>query len=373
LPLKHPELDVEKAYRVLLEREQLGSTGIGEGVAIPHGKMAELDRIILVVGRSTTGVDFAALDFRPCTIFFLVLAPEHVAGLHLRILAHVSRLLRDDAFRGAFLGSAGQKIALGTPRERLTARSRRFPIDAPFLPVLILTGQSGAGKSTALNVFEDLRFYCVDGLPASLLPTLGRSLRDGQGKPLQGVRLGIDARQADFLIEWQQAMEFMSRGHLRPRIIFLEARPAELMRRYATTRRLHPLESQEKGLEQAIEMESEILDSVRREADVVIDTSEFSIHDLRRVLHGAVDHLQQEEATACRVHLISFGFKYGVPREADLMFDCASFQIPTSRAQLRPLSGKDSQISPPTCSPTRSGDRSWSVSPIFSGFSCPST
>jgi nitrogen PTS system EIIA component len=109
LAVKHPELDVEKAYRVLLEREQLGSTGIGEGVAIPHGKMAELDRIILVVGRSTTGVDFAALDFRPCTIFFLVLAPEHVAGLHLRILAHVSRLLRDDAFRGAFLGSQDRR------------------------------------------------------------------------------------------------------------------------------------------------------------------------------------------------------------------------------------------------------------------------
>jgi nitrogen PTS system EIIA component len=105
LAAKHPELDVEKAYRVLLEREQLGSTGIGEGVAIPHGKMAELDKIILVVGRSIKGVDFAALDFRPCTIFFLVLAPEHVAGLHLRILAHVSRLLRDDAFRHAFLDS----------------------------------------------------------------------------------------------------------------------------------------------------------------------------------------------------------------------------------------------------------------------------
>jgi nitrogen PTS system EIIA component len=109
LAAKHPELDVERAYRVLLEREQLGSTGIGEGVAIPHGKMAELERIILVVGRSTTGVDFAALDFRPCTIFFLVLAPEHVAGLHLRILAHVSRLLRDDAFRGAFLDSQDRR------------------------------------------------------------------------------------------------------------------------------------------------------------------------------------------------------------------------------------------------------------------------
>jgi nitrogen PTS system EIIA component len=108
---KHSGINAEKAYRVLVEREQLGSTGIGDGVAIPHGKMADLDRIILVVGRSTRGVDFAALDFKPSTIFFLVLAPEHVAGLHLRILAHVSRLLREDTFRQAFQAS-GDRQAL---------------------------------------------------------------------------------------------------------------------------------------------------------------------------------------------------------------------------------------------------------------------
>ena len=111
LARKHPGIDAETAYRVLMEREQLGSTGIGEGVAIPHGKMTDLEEIILVVGRSTKGVDFAALDFKACTIFFLVLAPEHVAGLHLRILAHVSRLLRDDSFRQAFL-SSGERKAL---------------------------------------------------------------------------------------------------------------------------------------------------------------------------------------------------------------------------------------------------------------------
>ncbi|MFP4071063.1 MAG: PTS sugar transporter subunit IIA [Desulfovibrionales bacterium] len=101
----HQELDIDKAYKVLVEREQLGSTGIGEGVAIPHGKMPDLENIVLVVGRSTSGVDFAALDFRLCNIFFLVLAPEHVAGLHLRILAHVSRLLRDESFRQAFMSA----------------------------------------------------------------------------------------------------------------------------------------------------------------------------------------------------------------------------------------------------------------------------
>jgi len=100
---KVPGFDTQKAHKVLLEREYLGTTGIGDGVAIPHGKLESLDDILLVVGRSKEGVDFESLDFKPCNIFFLVLAPEQVAGIHLRILAHISRLLKDDHFREAFL------------------------------------------------------------------------------------------------------------------------------------------------------------------------------------------------------------------------------------------------------------------------------
>ena len=97
-----PDFDAKRALQVLLDRENLGTTGIGDGVAIPHGKMESLERIVIVVGRSLAGVSFDALDFKPCRIFFLVLAPEHVAGLHLRILAHISRLLSDETFRRAF-------------------------------------------------------------------------------------------------------------------------------------------------------------------------------------------------------------------------------------------------------------------------------
>jgi PTS system nitrogen regulatory IIA component len=106
-PLKAlwPDFDAERALRVLEERESLGTTGIGDGVAIPHGKMESLERIVIVVGRSLKGVNFDALDFKPCRIFFLVLAPEHVAGLHLRILAQISRLLSDEAFRHAFMSA----------------------------------------------------------------------------------------------------------------------------------------------------------------------------------------------------------------------------------------------------------------------------
>ncbi len=100
---KWPELDRDAAFQVLADRESLGSTGIGEGVAIPHGKLHDLERIVLVVGRSVQGVGFDALDHKPCHIFFMVLAPEHVAGMHLRILASITRLLKDQTFRSGFL------------------------------------------------------------------------------------------------------------------------------------------------------------------------------------------------------------------------------------------------------------------------------
>jgi len=98
-----PEVDPAKALRVLMDRENLGTTGIGDSVAIPHGKMDSLKEIVIVAGRSRQGIDFEALDHKPCRIFFLVLAPEHVAGMHLRILAQISRLLSDEGFRRSFL------------------------------------------------------------------------------------------------------------------------------------------------------------------------------------------------------------------------------------------------------------------------------
>lgn len=99
---RHPHLDADHALSVLLDREGLGTTGIGDGVAIPHGKLPGLENIIVLVGRSLRGVDFDALDFKPCNVFFLVLAPEQMTGIHLRILAHISRLIKDDSFRRDF-------------------------------------------------------------------------------------------------------------------------------------------------------------------------------------------------------------------------------------------------------------------------------
>jgi len=105
LGVKYPEMDTDQAVRVLLDRERLGTTGIGDGIAIPHGKLEDLEKVIVIVGRSRSGVDFEALDHAPCRIFFLVLAPEQVAGMHLRILAQISRLLKDESFRRQFLAA----------------------------------------------------------------------------------------------------------------------------------------------------------------------------------------------------------------------------------------------------------------------------
>lgn len=106
LPARFPGVDPVRVTQVLMDREMLGTTGIGDGIAIPHGKLDSLERVMVIVGRSRQGVDFASLDHKPATIFFAVLAPASVVGLHLKILATISRLLKDNAFRLAFADAA---------------------------------------------------------------------------------------------------------------------------------------------------------------------------------------------------------------------------------------------------------------------------
>ncbi|WP_051822201.1 RNase adapter RapZ [Desulfonatronum thiodismutans] len=211
------------------------------------------------------------------------------------------------------------------------------------LCLVMIAGQSGAGKSTVLNVFEDLGYYCVDGLPAGLagqLLTLSDEMKLDQ---YAGVALGLDVRQSDFALQWEQFVERMDQAGMRPKLVFLEARDAVLIRRYATTRRPHPLEAQGMGLDQAIFRERVMLEGLRKHADLVVDTSDFSIHDLRRVFQEKWP-LNQEIGEGMRIHLISFGFKYGVPLEADLVFDLRFLPNPYFDPDLRPLSGLDESI-----------------------------
>ncbi len=215
--------------------------------------------------------------------------------------------------------------------------------EAGSCPVIVVTGLSGAGKSTALNVFEDLGFFCVDGLPVSLTHTIMELFARENPKNFRGLALGMDLRQSNFAREWSGFRNRLQQNRLYLQIIFLEAGSSVLVRRYATNRRPHPLESEGMGLEQALEKEKLLLEPVRNDAHLVVDTSDFSIHDLRRVIKEKWECLDQVFA-GIRVHLISFGFKYGVPSEADMVLDLRFLPNPFFVPHLKGLSGKDSAI-----------------------------
>lgn len=208
--------------------------------------------------------------------------------------------------------------------------------------VVVVTGLSGAGKSTALNVFEDLGYFCVDGLPATMLPKLV-SLFLGKDSKHRGLALGMDLRQHDFLDQWNDAVQELSGKGIFVRVLFVEAKTNALMRRYATTRRPHPLESGEMGLEQALVKERAMLAPLRKDAELVLDTSEYSIHDLRRMIQERFSS-KEHAGQGMRVHVMSFGFKYGVPAEADLVFDLRFLPNPYFVPELRPMSGKDKPV-----------------------------
>lgn len=210
-------------------------------------------------------------------------------------------------------------------------------------PVVIVTGISGSGKSTALKVFEDLSFFCIDGLPSGMSAKIAELILQQDSK-YRGLALGMDIRQPEFLDGWDDALAEMSRLGIVPQVMFLEAKQGELVRRYATTRRPHPLESRSLGLEQALAQERALLSPIRNSADLVLDTTDYSVHDLRRVIQTKWTALE-ELGRGMRVHIITFGFKYGVPSEADFVFDLRFLPNPYFDSKLRPLSGLDAVIS----------------------------
>lgn len=210
--------------------------------------------------------------------------------------------------------------------------------------VLIVSGMSGSGKSTALNVFEDMGFFCVDGLPVRMAPALTELFLNSTGQDYAGLAMGMDLRQPDFTGHWKEVLEDIRKRGARISIVFTDATDQALLRRYATTRRPHPLATGNTGLEAAVEREREILASIRGQADLVIDTSHYSVHDLRRIIQDKWQ-VMAARGQGMRVHLISFGFKYGAPAEADMVTDLRFLPNPYFEPALRPLSGQDEAIS----------------------------
>lgn len=214
---------------------------------------------------------------------------------------------------------------------------------AKNLPIVIVTGLSGSGKTTALKVFEDMGFFTVDGLPVALAVQMVSMVAEAEVSRYSGIALGMDLRESEFIREYEDSVRALHNRGFLPRILFFEAKDDILIKRYATTRRPHPLEREGLGLEQAIEMERTRIKRLRKMADMVLDTSTYSIHDLRRVIQDKWKRLRHQ-TKALRVHLISFGFKYGMPSESDMVFDLRFLPNPYFIPELKPLSGCDKAV-----------------------------
>ena len=213
------------------------------------------------------------------------------------------------------------------------------PVTAPLL--VVVSGMSGSGKSVALNTFEDLGFYCVDNLPAELLPSFVRSVARDDGAP-EKLAVGIDVRSrgSDLanIPEWLSAVGAMG---LDPRLVFFDTADAVLLKRYADTRRRHPLSHLGLALADAISLERQVLKPLRQVADSVIDTSAYNVHQLRRQVITEFG-LGSEDGVSLLFE--SFAYRRGVPADADFVFDARVLPNPHWNPELRPLSGRDGLV-----------------------------
>ncbi len=215
------------------------------------------------------------------------------------------------------------------------------PIDAVTDPaVVIVSGLSGGGKTAAAKLFEDLGYTVVDNLPGELLPDLAELVSSDRQR-FAKVAIVVDVRAGDAAMALSAMRGALEGRGIRPRVVFLEATDDVLIRRFSETRHRHPL-GDERGLADSITEERRRLELVRAEADVVLDTSDMSLRQLRERLFAAL--ASEVRADQLAFQLISFGFKHGVPLEADLVFDVRFMQNPYYVAELRPLSGLTDEV-----------------------------
>ena len=207
--------------------------------------------------------------------------------------------------------------------------------------LVIISGRSGSGKSSALQLLEDVGFNCIDNLPASLLPELVKRVNE---QPLENTRLalGIDARNL-----WQdvqqapRVIDTLRESGVQCDVIYLDARSPVLVQRFSETRRKHPLSDNRTHLLEALNREKELLAPVAAMADLVIDTSSLSLHQLRDLVKNRV---VGQETPGMAILFQSFGFKHGVPVDADLVFDLRCLPNPYWVAELRPKTGQDPEV-----------------------------
>ncbi|MDR7419204.1 MAG: RNase adapter RapZ [Armatimonadota bacterium] len=225
------------------------------------------------------------------------------------------------------------------PHARRTARSRRRPADR--VQFVIITGLSGAGKSTALKVFEDLGFFCVDNLPPALLPKFADLCLHSDEK-IRRVALGIDIRGGEFFDDLFSAVREVARRGLRADILFLDAADDVLVRRFKETRRKHPL-AQSGSTLAGIRAERRRLEAVKGAAHRIVDTSRLSVKELRDEIASAYLDRRAPSRTL-EISVVTFGYKYGIPIDADLLFDVRFLPNPHYQDQLRSLPGTDARV-----------------------------
>ena len=207
--------------------------------------------------------------------------------------------------------------------------------------LVIVSGMSGSGKSVALNTFEDLGFYCVDNLPAELLPQFVRSVQGGEGAPAK-LAVGIDVRNRHSdLADIPGSLSAVGAMGLDPKLVFFESRDDALIKRYADTRRRHPLSHLGLSLADAISLERQGLKPLRQIADRVMDTSDLNVHQLRRQV---ITEFGLGSDSTVSLLFESFAYRHGVPADADFVFDARCLPNPHWNATLRPLSGRDEAV-----------------------------
>jgi UPF0042 nucleotide-binding protein len=213
------------------------------------------------------------------------------------------------------------------------ARERR-----PDTELVIITGMSGSGKASVLKAFEDLGYYCVDNLPVGLIPQFAELA--GQSSEIERTALVVDVREGTQLEALPEIVKSVRRI-LPTKMLFLEAADSVLLRRFSETRRPHPLGTKT-TVKASLAAERQHLRPIRAMADVVIDTSKFNVHELRS--HITERFQKQESGNNILVSCVSFGFKHGVPEDADLMFDVRFLPNPHFVPEFRPLTGRDPKV-----------------------------
>jgi UPF0042 nucleotide-binding protein len=204
------------------------------------------------------------------------------------------------------------------------------------LLTIILTGLSGAGKTVALNAFEDSGFFCVDNLPSTLIETF---VSLGNSTPtMSRVAIGVDIRERNFLTDFSETVSSLRKKH-KIEIIFIEASDDVLIRRFKESRRPHPLGY--KDLKRALHKEAKLLQPIRQESNEIIDTSSLNPHELRKLITKS--YLKKGSKDMI-INLLSFGYKYGIPLEADLLFDVRFLPNPYFIEELKEFSGTTPKV-----------------------------